>query len=131
MRYWKYYAFGAILLVFAFLIANSYSNYTVDFNKSTTAEGRCTAASDCEKQNLVHIMCTGGWVCAENRCGWVCGEQVNTTEKGGLNGATVECYEDGHCPAGVCPDNSTYKRYSCLNYKCTDINYFADPCKYR
>jgi len=126
-----------VLLVIAFISVNVYKDLTVKENRTKgynetnrTGLGFCNVPQDCENQGLVHIQCVGNWVCEQNRCGWVCSAEVAPQQTGGLSGSTVECYEDSHCQPGVCADGSTYKRYRCLNNKCVDINYFADPCIY-
>ena len=121
------YAVIIIILVVAFASVNVYKG----LKTNETSLGSCNAPTDCEKQDLAHIMCVGSWVCEQNRCGWVCGIKNESTGNGGLSGSTVECYDDGHCTMGKCPDNTAYKRFSCLDYRCVEINYFADPCKYR
>jgi hypothetical protein len=35
--------------------------------------GWCAVASDCDKQNLVLVMCVGQWSCATDRCSYQCG----------------------------------------------------------
>ncbi len=122
-----------VLLIVAFASVNIYKdlsakkNYTSNNTKNDTNIGFCNVPQDCENQDLVHILCTGNWVCEQKRCGWVCGAE----QQDGLSGSTVECYDDSHCQTGKCPDGSSYKRYACSGNKCAEINYFADPCKYR
>ena len=41
-----------------------------------------------------------------------------------------ECTSDTDCEEGICPDGSTYKKYTCSEARiCTVINYVRDPCQ--
>ncbi|MCX6816222.1 MAG: hypothetical protein NT120_05235 [Candidatus Aenigmarchaeota archaeon] len=119
-----FYIILIIILVIAFAAVNIYKGLKVK-------DGFCYLPEDCDKQKLVHIQCVGNWTCEKNACGFICKSDVEQKQQGDLSGATVECIEDSNCQPGVCQDNTTYKRYSCQANKCTDINYFADPCKFR
>ncbi len=114
-----------IILTFAFIYVNVYKELSTKTANST--EGFCNAPADCG--NLIHVECVGNWVCESHRCGYICGTAQSTQTAGGLSASTVECINDSDCKLGVCEDNSTYSKYNCLNNKCTEINYFADPCK--
>ena len=124
-----------VLLIVAFASVNIYkgliANKTENNTQNNTELGFCDIADDCKNQDLVHILCTGSWVCEQKMCGWVCKSETSTQGKGDLSGSTVECYDDSHCQTGKCPDDATYKRYACSGNKCTEINYFADPCTYK
>ena len=124
------YASIAIILIAAFAAVNIYKDIITNTTKNQSI-GFCNMSDDCEKQDLPHILCVGNWVCEQNSCGWICAAENTSTPTGGLSGSTVECYEDDHCKLGNCPDGTTYKKYSCLNNMCREINYFADPCRYR
>ncbi|MBI3591053.1 MAG: hypothetical protein HY094_06740 [Candidatus Melainabacteria bacterium] len=41
---------------------------------------------------------------------------------------SLTCNSESDCPLGVCPDGKTYQNYSCLDGKCYQLNFFADPC---
>ncbi|MBI3190881.1 hypothetical protein HYZ41_04220 [archaeon] len=109
------------ILIAVFIYANLYTSFGVE-------KGICNGIEDCK--NLSHVQCTGQWICERRQCGWVCTSDSIKTGPG-LSGATVECIDDSNCTPGNCPDNTTYKRYSCQANTCTEIKYFADPCKYR
>jgi hypothetical protein len=114
---------AAGVLIAVFLYANLYTGFG-------TEKSVCNTAEDCI--SLSHIECTGKWVCEIGQCGWVCASNGSkSSSNGGLGGATVECVVDDNCPAGGCSDSTTYKRYSCQGNRCVEINYFADPCKYK
>lgn len=115
-----------VLLIVAFVFVNTYKELVAN---RTEEEGFCNLPEDCE--GLPHILCAGGWVCEQNRCGWVCSTEEIVIQEGGLGAATVECLDDSHCAAGACPDNSTYKKYTCQANRCAEINYVADPCGFR
>ena len=40
----------------------------------------------------------------------------------------LHCQSDSDCPIGMCQNGKTYNQYSCVNNRCREINYFADPC---
>ena len=40
----------------------------------------------------------------------------------------LTCTIDSDCPPGICPDGYTYQNFSCLEGKCHQLNFFADPC---
>lgn len=43
-----------------------------DASGTCRTEGSCDDLADCERQELVHAMCVGGWACEEGRCTWEC-----------------------------------------------------------
>lgn len=47
------------------------STWTEKFDKELSY---CAQPSDCDGQNLIHVMCVGGWTCGDtNSCGYKCG----------------------------------------------------------
>ncbi len=116
------YGIVIVILILAFIFVNVYKNL------QTKQDGYCQAPTDCE--GLVHIECVGSWACASNQCAWKCtaNETQGSAGAGGLSGSTVECVDDSNCPLGTCADGYKYQKSACMNYKCMDLNFFADPC---
>ena len=51
------------------------------------------------------------------------GEITSSSSSGDLT-----CLTDSDCSLGTCPDGKTFQNYSCLDGKCHELNFFADPC---
>ncbi|MBI3591052.1 MAG: hypothetical protein HY094_06735 [Candidatus Melainabacteria bacterium] len=43
-------------------------------------------------------------------------------------GSSLSCTSDSQCPTGVCPNEKTYKTFTCTSGKCTSISFSVDPC---
>ena len=60
------------------------------------------------------------------------GDGVKSFTKGECNNSSssgeLTCTIDSDCPPGSCPDGFTYQNFSCLEGKCNQLNFFADPC---
>lgn len=41
---------------------------------------------------------------------------------------TTGCNIDDDCPIGICPDNSTYMAFSCIEGLCSELIFIRDPC---
>ncbi len=43
---------------------------------------------------------------------------------------SISCKEDNDCPLGECPNGATYMSFSCLDGKCYQLQFFANPCEF-
>ncbi len=42
--------------------------------------------------------------------------------------SSLFCVRDSDCPIGICQNGKRYNQYSCVAYRCREINYLVDPC---
>lgn len=41
---------------------------------------------------------------------------------------SLVCASDSGCPRGTCPDGGTFQKFSCVDGKCNELVFVADPC---
>src|SRR3989338_3300074 len=47
-----------------------------------------------------------------------------------IDSSNDSCIVDNDCPLGICSNGKTYQAYACLDNKCHQLNFFADPCQF-
>lgn len=54
-----------------------------------------------------------------------------TSSGSSSSSGSLSCNSDNDCPSGICPNQTTYQKFSCLNNQCHELNFFADPCLFQ
>lgn len=114
----KYFYFLTIFLMFlAFFFIFGFDRYKVsgqiDLTNSSSSSGCPQIATDCLGQPEGCKFKFG--IYDPETCMCICPD-------------LIDCSINNDCPKGTCSNGKTYERFTCLENKCHEINYFADPC---
>jgi len=91
-------------------------------SSSSSSGDVATSSSSSSSGNIVSSSSSSGEVVSSSSSS--SGEVAISSSSSGA----LVCASDVDCPRGICPDGGTFEKFSCVDGKCNELVFVADPC---